>query len=103
MNQTNTPNKMTYSHTTNLFSDYKLPTGEARYEFAQFRTRAMNLTTRELHSVWASNKNAVSDYKDTPSLQHYCITAAARRDFCAAVLNGMRGVRFDYATDSFAL
>lgn len=92
---------MNYSTTTNLFSRYQLPTGEARYEFAQFRTRAVKLTTRQLLSVFESNKQAVKDYSDNPSMQYYCMSAAARRDFCAAVLNQSRGLEFDYSKDGF--
>ena len=92
---------MDYSTTTNLFSRYELPTGEARYEFAQFRTRAVTMTTRQLLGVFEANKQAVKDYSDNPALQHHCTTAAARRDFCAAVLNQTRGLKFDYAVDGF--
>ena len=100
MSNTNTP-QAAVEITTNLFSEYKLPTREARYEFAKFRERATKLKTRDLYSIFIANRDAVAEYSGQPSLNAHCVSAAARRDFCAAVLNGLRGLRFDYDTNDF--
>ena len=90
----------TYTTHTNLNSAYNLPTGEARYEFAQFRTRAVAMTTRELYKVWSSNSEDVRNYAGRASLQFYCATAAARRDFAASIL-ASRGMMYSASSDDF--
>ena len=92
--------KYPYSITTDLNSSYPLPTGEARYEFAQFRTSAVAMTTRELYFQWEASRDTVVRYADHTSLQFYCCTAAARRDFAASVL-ASRGMVYDAASDEF--
>lgn len=92
--------KYPYSIATDLSSAYNLPTDEARYDFAQFRTRVSSMTTRKVYQIFNANKKAVTDYTANPALQYYCVTAAARRDFAASILN-TRGLSYNASSDDF--